>query len=215
MVKESTKLDAELNSSNHTKGDSSRLHILDAAAKLFSQKGYSAVSLRAIAAETGLQAGSIYHHFESKEQIVEEILNIGTERLLGGVRDAVEKLSNNTDHATRIKHAITGHLKALHAHNDYTSANVRIFGQLPDSVRQTNMPARRAYEDYWRNLLKAAHKEGAIRKDANLKATRLFLIGALNSTLEWFKPEVGSIDTLAKNYADILLKGLITPEEEK
>ena len=191
-----------------SRGERSRAGILSAAARLFRQQGYAAVSLRNIATEAGMKAGSIYHHFESKEQIVEEVLNIGVESVFNNVRQAVEALPEGSDHPTRIRAAITAHLQAMHAHSNYTSAYVRIFWQLPDTVRQTNVAIRLAYEGYWRDLLEAARQDGYIQPGTNLTIFRRFLFGALNASMEWFDLELGDVDTIASDYADILLRGL-------
>lgn len=57
-----------------SKGEESRDRILDAAFELFVQKGYHGSSMRTIAREAGLAAGSLYNHFESKEEIFKEVL---------------------------------------------------------------------------------------------------------------------------------------------
>ena len=55
-------------------GTSAREEILDAAAELFSQQGYTATSTRAIAMAVGIKQASLYYHFANKEQILSELL---------------------------------------------------------------------------------------------------------------------------------------------
>ena len=71
----------------------SRQRVLDCAARLFRQRGYGATSLRDIAAESGMKAGSLYYHFASKDEIVIDVLNIGVARVNEAVKTAVAKLS--------------------------------------------------------------------------------------------------------------------------
>ncbi|OUR86920.1 TetR family transcriptional regulator, partial [Cycloclasticus sp. 44_32_T64] len=59
-----------------------REKILDAAASLFSQQGYNGTALRDIASALDMKAGSLYYHFDSKEQLVLEILKIGLENII-------------------------------------------------------------------------------------------------------------------------------------
>ena len=101
------------------------------------------------------------------------------------------------------------HLRALLEHSDYTSANVRIFGQAPKSVQKANLKVRRAYEDCWSDILQAAQKDGAIAQNTDLATLRLMLIGAMNATLEWFVPKRGSADHLADHFANNLLNGVL------
>src|SRR5258706_5394285 len=56
------------------KSDRTRSSILDAAARLFARRGYTDTNLSEIAAEAGMKAGSLHYHFESKEDLVYEVL---------------------------------------------------------------------------------------------------------------------------------------------
>ena len=51
-----------------------RQSLIDAALKLFGQRGYSGTTLRLIAKEAGCSRGPIYWHFANKEELFEEIL---------------------------------------------------------------------------------------------------------------------------------------------
>ena len=191
------------------KSEVGRQGILNAAALLFRQHGYSGVSLRAVAQGAGIKAGSIYYHFASKDEIVTEILNAGILAVHTEVIAAVDALPADAPAATVIHAAVHGHLRSLLEHGDYTSANVRIFGQVPEAVRDANLVARRSYETYLDGLLTDLQADGGLRKDIPISRFRLMLIGALNATLEWFDPAKGGVDALADDYADILLNGLL------
>jgi TetR/AcrR family transcriptional regulator, cholesterol catabolism regulator len=185
-----------------------RVRILDAAAALFREKGFAAVSLRGIADAAQMKAGSVYYHFKSKEEIVLEVLNIGIERVHVVVADVFETHQDGAS-ADLVRACIKAHLTALLAHSDYASANVRIQGQVPDGVRQDAMLVRREYENLWDQILDVARGKGGLREGVNLRLFRLSLIGALNATLEWFDPENGDVEQLGDAYADILMNGLM------
>lgn len=184
--------------------------IVDVAARLFRQHGYGQVSLRMIAELAGIKAGSIYYHFESKDEIVVAILDAGILVVHGKMEQAVSALPEDSDAASILRAAIRAHLRTLLDFSDYTSANVRIFGQVPQAVRDANLPVRRAYETEWDTLLTALQAKGGLRHDLDIRRFRLMLIGALNATLEWFDPDRGSPDALADAYADIFLDGILT-----
>ena len=187
-----------------------RTGILDAAALLFGRQGYGAVSLRMIAEAAGIKAGSIYYHFASKDDIITEILDAGIQAVHDEVRDRVVALNADASARDVFRAVLRGHLCALLEHGDYTSANVRIFGQVPPVVRDANLPVRRAYEAFLDNLLSELKVRDAIRSDVNLPRFRLLLIGALNATLEWFDPQKGSAEDLADDYADTFLNGILS-----
>ena len=192
----------------------SRRRILDVAARLFRERGYAGVSLRAIAAEAGMQADSLYHHFDSKEQLVVEVLDEGIRAVHQAVAGAVAALPPEVGGERLLRTAVEAHLAALLRLGDYSSANVRIFGQAPESVRRRSLPVRRAYDAFWDALLEDARRRGALRADTDPRWTRLLLIGALNASLEWFEPARGGVEALAGHYAELLWRGL-APQSER
>ena len=185
----------------------SRRHVLDCAARLFRREGYAAVSLRGIAAESGMKAGSLYHHFDSKEVIVVEILDIGVLRVHEAVEQAIDALPRHAPAAQFIGAAIQAHLRALHESGDYTSANIRIFGQVPPSIRASHVKVRRAYEALWTKLLGRGVASGELRDDINIASLRAFLLGAMNNSLEWLEPRRGAVNRIANDLKTLVLEG--------
>lgn len=186
-----------------------RKRILDAAAKLFRESGYAAVSLRSIADAADMKAGSVYYHFKSKEEIVLEVLDLGIERVHSAVDGVFSARDSFHSVSSLIEGAITAHLKTLLEHTDYTSANVRIYGQVPESIRIDALTVRRRYETLWDSILDYAAEKQVLKDSVNPRLFRLMLIGTLNATLEWFDPEKGSVDDLARSYSAILLNGIM------
>jgi len=192
-----------------TSPDGGRERILAAAARLFREHGYAAVSLRAIAGEAGMQGGSLYHHFRGKEDIVGAVLDLGIQRVHAAVEAALAELPTDAGISESMHAAVAAHLEALLTHSDYTSANVRIFGQVPPPVREGNKAVRRAYEKLWADLLDRAADHGNLRPGLDLRLARRALIGALNATLEWFDRESMDPRRLAAAYADLFLNGIV------
>jgi len=187
--------------------------VLDIAARLFREQGYGSVSLRRIAEAAGIKAGSIYYHFGSKDEIVAAVLDAGIQVVHESMREAVTALPSDTDGETILRTAIRAHLRALLDVSDYTSANVRIFGQVPQPVRDANLPTRRAYEAEWDRLLSRLQNDGALKHDVDIRQLRLMLIGTLNATLDWFDPNRGSADALSRTYADVFLNGILERQD--
>ncbi|MCC8980937.1 TetR/AcrR family transcriptional regulator [Bradyrhizobium acaciae] len=171
-----------------SKSERSRDLILHSAAQLFRRQGFSATTLRQIAARAKIKAGSIYYHFDSKEEILDEVLDRGLRHVFETVRNAVER-AGKVSHRRRIGLAIEAHLVALLETSDFTSANIRIYGQLPEQLKKPHRPLRRAYAEYWDQLFINARRAGEIRADMEVVPLRMFVIGALNWTIEWFRLE--------------------------
>lgn len=188
--------------------------VMDIAARLFREQGYGSVSLRKIAETAGIKAGSIYYHFGSRDEIVVAVLDKGIQVVHDSMRQAVSALPESTGAETILGTAVQAHLRALLDLSDYTSANVRIFGQVPQSVRDANLPTRRAYEAEWDSLLSRLLDDGALKRDVDTARLRLMLIGALNATLDWFDPDRGSAEALARTYADVFLNGILERQDD-
>jgi len=203
-----TSAQAEVESPAEQVASEGRQLILDTAARLFREEGYAATSLRDIAGECGMKAASLYYHFASKDEIISEVLRIGVERVAEEVRRAVMSLRPDADVRTLLYTAIRAHYAGLLELHDYTSANVRIFGQVPPSVRTLHIATRDSYERYWTQLLQRCARIGGFEPRRNLRLTRLFLINALNGSLEWYQPKVASIESLAQELTDLFLDGL-------
>jgi AcrR family transcriptional regulator len=178
-----------------SKSEKSRDSILEAAAKLFRRQGYSATTLRQIAATAEIKAASIYYYFDSKEAILDEVLHRGLLSVFEAVKTALKK-AGKVSHRRRIGLAIEAHLVALLEASDFTSANIRIYGQLPENLKKPHRPLRRAYAEYWDQLFLAARRAGEIRADIEIVPLRIFVLGALNWTIEWFN--FGSKDAVLK-----------------
>ena len=157
-----------------------------------------------------MQAGSLYYHFTSKDEIVSEILRLGVEHVYVAVREAVERLPGDAPPLRVIGVATETHLRVLLELQDYTSANIRIFGQVPPAVRDRHIALRDEYEAFWTGLLKRAVPRASAR-GRQLAVARFFLIGAMNSALEWYRPQGDSIQVLAQTLTKILLFGLTGP----
>ena len=93
--------------------------------------------------------------------------------------------------------------------SSFTSANVRIFRQVPGEIQHSNLDVRRSYEALWDRFLSELKEAGHLRGDVDPRSLRLMLIGALNATLEWFDPKLGEIAELADRYTDILANGML------
>lgn len=192
--------------------EATRDQILAQAARLFRQHGYAATTLRQIADAAGIKAGSIYYHFDSKEEILGVVLDAGIRAVNEAVAMRIAALAPGASHRDRIAAAIEGHLHGLLNHGDFTSANIRIYGQIPEEAKIRHRAVRGVYARYWDELLKQARDSGELRADVDAGVMRLFLIGALNWTVEWYNPRRGSFKSLAAQLTDIVFDGIVRRE---
>jgi len=185
-----------------------REKILDAAAALFSRQGYNGTALRDIAAALDMKAGSLYYHFDSKEQLVLEILKLGLENIINTVITRVNALPEGSTTEEVLIEAAKGHLTALLEKGDYTSTSIRNYGQMPAAVQDEGRVIRDKYENMWRKWLVAAQKRGDIDASVDLKMLRLSLLGTLNRTLAWYSPGEKTIDEIAETQVGFFWDGI-------
>jgi len=189
-----------------------RDRILLVAARLFRYNGFATTSLREIAKEAGITAGSIYNHFGSKDEILDEVLRIGVGDVAVAVRNRVAALPATATWRERIAAAIREHLlNALHQ-GDFTSANIRLWPQLPPEAKQRQRAVRRSYVEYWRDLFRQAQEAGELNPALDIKVVELFVVGAINWTSEWYDPRRGTFDAFCEEILTIIFDGIAAHE---
>lgn len=190
------------------KSEVTRARILDAAAYVFRQKGYALTRLGDIAKRAKTQTSSIYYYFESREAIVAEVLKIANERTSEFVQNALAEVSQDATAREKITAAIRGHVAIVLSGDQYTSAHMRIFDQIPPSMREHFLRVLDQTAEVWRALFQEAREAGEIRADMDLSVVRLLLLGMMNWSIEWYKPGRLTPDELARHAAILLFEGV-------
>jgi AcrR family transcriptional regulator len=191
-----------------TKSERTRERILDAAAAAFRERGFAATRLSDIAERAKLQAPSLYYHFASKEELIEVVLALGVTRTFEHVNARVAEVPED-DPLGRLRAAIEAHVEMVLETGNYSAANLRLYGQMPDDIRRRLQRIQRRVGHYWNELLVQARDAGAIRSDLNLSAVRMLILGALNWTAEWYQPPGLTPDEIASHATAVVLEGLI------
>jgi AcrR family transcriptional regulator len=190
------------------KSDRTRERILDAAAACFRERGFAGTRLADIAERAELQAPSLYYHFKSKEELIEEVLALGVTRTFAHVRERVAAVPADAP-LDRLKAAIEAHLAMVLETGNYSAANLRLYGQMPDDIRERLQRTQKSVGRYWASLLADAQRAGAIRQDLDLPATRMLILGSLNWVAEWYHPGGLSPEELGRHATAILLDGIV------
>ncbi len=194
---------------------SGRERILDASAALFAERGYAETSLRLIAAEINMKAGSLYYHFASKDLLFVSVLERGIELMTERFALVELELADLTDSGdqrrARLLAHVRGHLGVLHGHYRYTALHITTFRTAPDAVRSVVVPSRDAYESEWTKLLSELLPD---RPADEIGILRLLLFGAMNSSIEWFDAGRGNLDHFANVVTDQFWSGAALHESQ-
>jgi AcrR family transcriptional regulator len=167
-------------SGQESKGDRTRKRLLEAAAAEVARCGVAGTSINAIAAAAGLKTGSVYFHFESKDQLVEAMLEEGLLASLAFLDAALAAFPNNADAATRLGAAIRSHATAVHELSNYTVAVLA--SSFPnESSGAVVRKLRRTYVSRWTQLVTDAQNAGVLPPEPDPRLLRDLIFGALNA----------------------------------
>ena len=204
---------APTNTANGSRTNDSkrREEILQAAASVFARKGISNATVRDIADEVGILSGSLYHHFESKDQMVEEILLAGSDRQGARYREVV-KAEPDAVEAMR-KLVMLGVLAVAEGPNEATilrndaqqiKANPRL--RLIEKHRQDT-------KRLWISVVRKGVEQGAFRDDLDADVAVRAMFDAVLSTIRWFPPlGRSSPQRIGSQLASFFIDGLRTDD---
>ena len=171
---------------SRTNDSKRREEILQAAATVFARKGISNATVRDIADEVGILSGSLYHHFESKDQMVEEILLAGSDRQLERYREVVRTQDDAVIAMQEL--VMLGVLSVADGPNEATilrndaqqiKANPRL--RLIEKHRQDT-------KRLWISVVRKGVEQGAFRDDLDADVAVRAMFDAVLSTIRWFPP---------------------------
>jgi AcrR family transcriptional regulator len=177
--------------------DNRRAQLLDAAARLFRARGFHATSMRDIAKAVGMLSGSIYYHFDSKEEMLLAVYEEGKRRVAEAVDAAV---ANEAAPWQRLEAACAAHLRALIAHRDYTQVMIQTLPHEAGAAESRIRDLRRDYEQRFRRLI----DDLTLPPDIDRHYLRLLLFGAINWSQVWYRSGGDSPKIVARRFLDTL-----------
>jgi AcrR family transcriptional regulator len=194
------------------KSEATRQRILGAAARVFREHGYVATRLTDIAEEIGMKPGSLYYHFESREALVEELINAGVRRTRQAAVERLASLPADAGPLDKLAAMVESHLLMVLEQGETSSATIQLIWQVPAEIRERTLAVERGYGALWRRMLEEAKAAGAIRPDVNLSVIRMSILGALNWAADWYHPTGASPSSVAKDIIRMVLFGLATSD---
>lgn len=185
------------------RGRFKRKQILDAAAKVLARRGYGGAQMSEIAEEAGTQSGSLYYHFESREELIEQVLHEGVTAAFAHTRGVVDALPVRVSPRERLEAAVAAHLRFQLVESDYARAAVRSIGQYPEDMWARVNSQFRNYGRFFDALIAASMKAGQIDPAVDRSALRMLILGAANWVPEWYRSGGSSS---AEEIADLLVR---------
>lgn len=170
-----------------TKAERTRARLIEVAKRLYQEHGSDHVTVRRIAAAAKIEAGSIYYHFSSRDEIMRAVLESG----VGGARDevmqAIAEAGEHSPPLVRLRAALVAHLK--YTLREHFSSRLKSIRRLPKRLRERHMQQERDYAAIFTKLLREADKQGLLRPGFDLSVVRMLMLGSLTWAAEWYDPK--------------------------
>ncbi|MCA0154318.1 TetR/AcrR family transcriptional regulator [Winogradskyella vincentii] len=184
--------------------ESRKEEIIRVAAKLFKEKGYSAVTMRDIAKTMGIKAASLYNHINSKQDILKAIIISLAEKFTAGM---LEIKGSGESCINKLKAIIKLHV-TLSSQNIYGMASLNNDWMHLEEQMPYYIKLRSEYEDDFKNILEHGIGEGEL---INVKPDVMMfsILTTLRSLYLWIpKKEDIDLNDLTENLSQILLDGI-------
>lgn len=189
-----------------TKADRTRRRILQSAAHELVEHGYAGASLRRIGDGAGLKFGSVYFHFESKDELIYEVTRFVMDYGIDQLRLALDEAGPESDAGDRVRVAIKTHLRVLHDGGDWGAAVAQGPQGFPVALRDEWNAHIQRYTDIWDELLRAARAAGAIDPYLDIETLRELVISAMNGTATIRPRDRASLDRAEQTLIDLLVR---------
>ena len=158
--------------------------LLEVAVAVFTARGYDGTSMEDLARASGLSKSSLYHHIDSKEQLLGLALERAVEPLFAVTREpgAVEGPA-----LARLEHVVRREVEVLAEQLPYVTLLLRVHGNT--EVERWALEQRREFDRFVASLVREAAAEGDVRADLDPAVVTRLLFGMVNSLVEWYRPE--------------------------
>jgi AcrR family transcriptional regulator len=200
-----------------------RQEILRAAARLFQQRGYDATSMNDVAAALKLSKGGLYHHFQSKDEILFHIMShameitearvINVVRRIDGAGAAGTRSDGTRSDATeeRLRTLIRLHIQLVISPEDREiTVMLHENHPLPPALRRKINGRKKDYLHFVEHLIADVQRKRNSQSSVTPRAAALALVGMINWIYQWYKPD-GPLtgEALVRQYTHIFFQGAL------
>ena len=182
---------------------SRRADLTREAARLFAAKGYHGTSIGDLAEAMGVQKASLYHHIESKADLLWAVASEGAAAFHGAL-DAIPEDLRPTE---KIRAALRAHLRVVAEQLDVATVFVQEWRYLEGGRREEFVAERRRYEQRIGDMFREGRELGELRADLDESAAVLLFLSAANWAYTWLHPGRDT-EELADRFYTLLVDGM-------
>ncbi|GAB3591789.1 TetR/AcrR family transcriptional regulator [Angustibacter peucedani] len=185
--------------------------LLEVAVRVYTERGFDGTSMGDLADAAGLSKSTLYHHVESKEQLLRLALDRAVEPLFAVVDEPAAREGRAID---RLEHVVRREVAVLVERLPYVTLLLRVRGN--SETERWALGQRRRFDHLVRGLVEEAAADGDVRADVDPGLVARLLFGLINSLVEWYDPagpgEAGAgADDLADAVVRLAFDGLRSP----
>ncbi len=173
---------------------------------MFTERGFDGTSMGNLAAAAGLSKSSLYHHVESKEQLLRLALDRAVEPLFAVLDEPGARQGRAIE---RLEHVVRGEVAVLVERLPYVTLLLRVRGN--SATERWALDERRRFDHLVAELVGRAADDGDVRADVDPGLVTRLLFGMINSLVEWYEPEAArplAADRLADAVVRLAFDGL-------
>ena len=186
------------------KVETRKQEIILTAARLFKEKGYSAVTMRDLAADMGIKAASLYNHISSKQAILKDIIISLAEEFTAGMDTT---LASEDDAIGKLQKIIALHVR-ITSNNTFGMASLNNDWMHLEEQLEYYLELRHNYEDNFKQIIKEGISSGIIVNE-NPEIMAFSMLSTLRSLYLWMpKKEELNPQDLAKSLNKLLINGI-------
>lgn len=191
---------------------SRRDELLELAATMFAERGLRATTVRDIADRAGILSGSLYHHFASKEEMVDEVLQDFLDWLFARYRHIIDTEPNPLE---RLKGLFMASFDAIeHRHAQVVIYQDEAKRLLPQPRFAYLEDLNRQQRQMWVDVLQQGIKEGHFRPDLDVDLVYRFIRDTTWVSVRWYQPGGPlTAEQVGRQYLSIVLGGIEAEQE--
>jgi len=190
------------------KSDATRQRVLEVTSDLFRRNGYQATSMRDIATALGMKSGSLYYYYDSKEALLAAILNDNIDATLADLKQVIANLPADASARRKFEAAIAASVKTISQAGDMAVASAQTLSFLQEPEYSEQSEHRRAYNQFWRDIIIEGKEKGEIRKDLPDAVASMAIVGALTFVAEWYESDSSSTDKIGAIFSRLFFDGM-------
>lgn len=175
------------------------------ATELFRHRGYAATSMRDLAAEMGLEAGSLYSHIKSKEEILRNVCFEMANDLMEEFNKIQSEVTDNTE---KLKRYIIAHVNTMTTDTSAAAVFLYEWRHMSEPYLSDFLRMREEYEQRFRQVILIGIESGEFKK-VDEKFATLTILASLNWVHQWYKPNGKmAAEDVAKQLVVMVIDGL-------